>query len=358
MEINTKKAKFLMNDIKETEIPEFLRNTRSVREFHETVEGYQATPLISLEQYAKQVGVKNVYIKDESKRFGLNAFKGLGGVYAISEILKKHSADEFITATDGNHGRGVAWASALYGKKAHVYLPKGSKQCRVDAIRSFGAEAIVTDMCYDDTVRLVYEISREKGWCLVQDTSFLGYEEIPNLIGRGYTTIYEELNDINPTHLFLQCGVGTFAGSILGCFARDGRLPITTIVEPFSAACAYESARAGIPTPVYDGETIMAGLNCGEVSLNVWPVLKAFSRCFAKCSDDVAKEGMRILAKEKIISGESGSAGFAMFNYIIKDAPEVADILGLNENSIVLCINTEGDTDPDNYAEIIKEKTI
>ena len=189
----------------------------------------------------------------------------------------------------------------------------------------------------------------------MQDTAFEGYNEIPAVIARGYTTIYEELNGLKPTHLFLQCGVGTFAASILGAFARDKILPVTTVVEPVSAACAYESAKNGVPSPVYGGNTIMAGLNCGEVSLEAWPILKAFSRCFAKCSDEVAKRGMRELAKEHIVSGESGCAGFAAFSYIAQHIPQMREALGIDENSVVLCINTEGDTDPENYLKIINE---
>ena len=243
--------------------------------FHQTIPGYAPTPLVSLDHLAQRLGVAQVLVKDESRRFGLNAFKALGGSYAMArclgqrlgwpeekltfealmapEVREKLGELTFVTATDGNHGRGVAWAARQLGHKSVVYMPKGSARERLDNIRAQGAQAEITDLNYDDAVRLDNRVGKEHGWILVQDTAWPGYEEIPAWIMEGYTTIawelFQQLEDLGgqmPTHLFLQAGVGSFAGAILGSFAaRLGKdCPITCIVEPDRADCLYRSARA------------------------------------------------------------------------------------------------------------------
>jgi len=256
--------KILKNENYRTDtLPEFLSESAvsHIRKFHETLPGYRATPLLRLDSLAVKLGVKRIYVKDESKRFGLNAFKGLGGIYAVTKILcrelgldinqisfsdlqtpeikNKIKEIVFITATDGNHGRGVAWAASQYGCKSYIYMTKGTAQSRVDAIKAVGAEdVVVTDMNYDDTVRLAAKLADENGWKLTQDTAWEGYEEVPAWITQGYTTMGAELLDqlrldgiVKPTHLFLQAGVGSYAGSILGYFANrfGGTPPVTTI---------------------------------------------------------------------------------------------------------------------------------
>ena len=272
--------------------------------FHKTIPGYAPTPLVSLDHLARKLGVTQVLVKDESKRFGLNAFKALGGSYAMArclgqrlgwpeekltfealmapEVREKLGELTFVTATDGNHGRGVAWAARQLGHKSVVYMPKGSAQERLDNIRAQGAQAEITDLNYDDAVRLANRMGQEHGWILVQDTAWPGYEEIPAWIMEGYTTIawelFQQLEDLGgrmPTHLFLQAGVGSFAGAMLGSFAaRMGKdCPITCIVEPDRADCLYRSARAadGQLHPV-TGEmnSMMAGLCCGEPCTISW----------------------------------------------------------------------------------------
>jgi diaminopropionate ammonia-lyase len=276
-------------------LPEFLSEAAvsHIRSFHETVPVYRATPLVRLDDLADRLGVKRVYVKDESKRFGLNAFKGLGGIYAVTKILcgelgldiRKVSYSDlqmpeirekikdivFVTATDGNHGRGVAWAASRYGCKSYIYMTKGTARSRVDAVKAVGAEDVfVTDLNYDDTVRLAAKYAEENGWILTQDTAWEGYEEIPRWITQGYTTMGAEILDQlrldgapKPTHLFLQAGVGSFAGSLLGYFANrfEGAPPATVIVEPLNVACVFKSALAadGKPHAVVGlQETIMA----------------------------------------------------------------------------------------------------
>ncbi|HWQ78622.1 MAG TPA: diaminopropionate ammonia-lyase [Anaerovoracaceae bacterium] len=378
-------------------LPEFLSEAAvsHIRSFHETVPGYKATPLTRLDNLAGKLGVKRVYVKDESKRFGLNAFKGLGGVYAVTKVLcgelgldagkisfsdlqtpeikKKIKDIVFITATDGNHGRGVAWAANQYGCKSYIYMTKGTVRSRVDAVKAAGAEeVVVTDVNYDDTVRLAAKLADENGWKLTQDTAWDGYEEIPRWITQGYSTMGAEILDQlrldgagKPTHLFLQAGVGSFAGGILGYFANrfGGRPPITAVVEPVNVACVFESALAGDGNPhAVTGiqETIMAGLNCGEPCLTTWGVLRDWASFYAACPDFVTAKGMRTLANPfgndpRIVSGESGAVGLGLLALLMEreDMAEAREIMGLDENSVVLLVSTEGDTDPDGYYDVV-----
>lgn len=389
---------FIRNDnLSEGEGPEFLsvENTESVRHLHHSVSAYQETPLVSLSSLSKKMGVKGIYVKDESYRFGLNAFKGLGGIYALTcviceklgfniqtvdfsslqepEIKTKVSDMIFVTATDGNHGRGVAWAAAQLGCKAYVYMPKGSSEIRAQAIRNTGkAEASITDMGYDDTVRYAQRVSEENGWTLIQDTSWPGYEKVPKWIIQGYTTMaYEAVKQLeaygenSPTHIFLQAGVGAMAGGVTGFMANyyEGHRPTIVIAEPDEVACIFESARKKDGEPheaVGNGITIMAGLNCGEPCTVTWPILRDFASYYAACPDYVAARGMRQLAApagadRKVISGESGAVTMGLLTMLM-ESPELESQkyrMGLDENSVILLFNTEGDTDPESYDKIV-----
>ncbi|MBE6973584.1 MAG: diaminopropionate ammonia-lyase [Ruminococcaceae bacterium] len=358
--------------------------------FHATLPGYAPTPLVKLDGLAKEIGVGAVYLKDESKRFGLNAFKALGGSWAIADYLKDTLGLEgevtfdtlrtalagrepitFITATDGNHGRGVAWTARVLGQKAVVYMPKGSAAERLENIRAQGAQAKITEYNYDDTVRLAARDGEENGWVLVQDTAWPGYETIPTRIVQGYGTlaleIVEQLRDRGedvPTHLFLQGGVGSFAGAVLGCMveAYGKDYPITTIMEPNKADCIYRSAAADdgkLHFVTGDMDTIMAGLACGEPCTVVWPVLNSYADAFVSCDDETAAEGMRLLGKSAgddpvVISGESGAVGAGLLERIMSGRhEELRRALKLNETSRVLLVSTEGDTDRENYRKIV-----
>lgn len=390
--------KILKNDNYHTDtLPAFLTESAvsHIRRFHETLPGYRATPLLRLDGLAQKLGVKHIYVKDESKRFGLNAFKGLGGVYAVTKVLcrelgldirrisfsdlkttemkEKIKDIVFVTATDGNHGRGVAWAANQYGCKSYVYMTKGTAQSRVDAVKAVGAEdVVVTNLNYDDTVRLAARLAEENGWKLTQDTAWEGYEEIPEWITQGYTTMGAEILDQlrldgikKPTHLFLQAGVGSYAGSILGYFANrfDGQPPVTTIAEPVNVSCIFESALAGDGKPhAVPGiqETIMAGLNCGEPCLTTWGILRDLSSFYAACPDFVTAKGMRTLAAPfgsdpKIISGESGAVGVGLLTLLMEseDLKEAREMMGFDADSVIVLISTEGDTDPVNYYDVI-----
>ncbi len=352
-----------------------LAEAKKVAAFHRSIAIYEPTPLINLKNLAAHLGAEGIYIKDESHRFGLNAFKALGGSYCISRILEKRRAagilekPVFVTATDGNHGRGVAWAASREGCRSVVYMPRGSARERLDNIKKAGADAFILDMIYDDTVRFATKQAEEKGWILVQDTAWEGYEEYPELIMQGYLTMgleaIRQLGDVRPTHLFLQAGVGSMTGALAGFFASyygDDR-PVTITVEPNAADCMYETALAAdgrLHATKGNLKTIMAGLACGEPCLLAWDILKDYADYAVSMPDEVAAKGMRMLANplpgdERIISGESGAscAGLAFAALSAPSLAEFKEEIGLDEDSVVLCYSTEGATDRQNYMDIV-----
>ncbi len=388
--------KVIINNAEKKEKPTFLSRAEAEKalRFHQTIAEYRPTPLVSLEHLAGWLGVAGIYIKDESKRFGLNAFKALGGTYAMAKIISRKlglsdqeldfgylSSPEarekagqitFVTATDGNHGLGVAWGARRLGQKAVVYLPKGTAQARVDVIQETGSEALVTEMNYDDTVRLAMRKAEEKGWHLVQDSAWEGYTGVPTWIMQGYMTmIYEALEQIResklklPTHIFLQCGVGSMPAAVLGFLVNDGETEDikAVILEPHNAACVYHSAaqKDGKRHAVGgDLETIMAGLACGVPNLLAWEILRDFSFAFVSLEDFFAARGMRLLGHPsgndpRIISGESGAVGIGLLSLLMEKAElaPVREQLGFAADSRVLVLNTEGDTDPKNYRDVI-----
>ncbi len=366
----------------------------NVYRFHKSFPEYEETPLHELGELARHMGVGNILVKDESYRFGLNAFKVLGGSYAIaryiaqvlglsndemtfdmlkSEEVKARLGDvTFVTATDGNHGRGVAWAASQLGQKSVVFMPKGSSQIRLENIKKEGAQASILDVNYDDAVRFATQYADDNKGIFVQDTAWDGYEEIPTWIMQGYTTLAQEALEQmqakaihKPTHIFLQAGVGSFASSVLGYFAdifKEDR-PVCAILEPDQAACIYESARLGDGQPHAvkgDLNTIMAGLACGEPSTISWWILRDYADLYASCSDAVAELGMRVLGNplrgdSQIISGESGAVGMGFLKAVMEDVryESIKEKLDLNADSVILIISTEGDTDADHYRKVV-----
>lgn len=378
------------------DVPAALRAeaTEGAWRFHHTLTDYAPTPLRALDGLAGALGLGKVFIKDESYRFGLNAFKGLGGIYALSRAaaralglpedlafsdLQKPELQErlhqlvFVTTTDGNHGRGVAWAAHRLGCEAHVFLPKGSAQARAQAILDVGAaEATILPLSYDDAVRYAAQQAEERGWLLIQDTSWPGYETVPGWIVQGYTTLAHEavaqLREAGveaPTHVFLQAGVGAMAGGVLAHLADHygEKKPRFAVVEPEDIPCIFASAAAG------DGEahpylaekqTIMAGLNCGEPCLITWPVLRDLADWYFACPDAVTEEGMRLLGRPvagdpAVVSGESGAVTAGLLRRLCTRPALAAwrEKMGLDENAVVLLISTEGDTDPEAYQKIL-----
>ncbi|MDU2198577.1 MAG: diaminopropionate ammonia-lyase, partial [Peptostreptococcaceae bacterium] len=357
---------------------EFLRDKEisKVKGFHESIPQYERTPLVKLENLAKMLGVKGVYLKDESYRFGLNAFKVLGGSFAMAKYMadklgkdiselpyEKLISDEvrnelgditFFTATDGNHGRGVAWTANKLKQKSVVYMPKGSSLIRLNNIKAEGAKASITELNYDDAVRLATEDAAKVGGLVVQDTAWEGYEDIPAWIMQGYGTMakeaVEQLSEYGverPTHVFIQAGVGSLAGAVQGYMAaKFEECPITVVVEADKADCFYKSAEAGDGKPRFVGgdmQTIMAGLACGEPNTIGFEILKNYSEAFISAPDWVSAKGMRILGNplvgdEKVISGESGAVTTGTLVSIMQDESlaELRKALKLDENSKVL----------------------
>lgn len=358
------------------------------RAFHERMPGYQPTPLYMLPALASALGIGHILVKDESQRFGLNAFKILGGAYAVAHcVCEKYGLNiddfsfadggpelpasmTFATTTDGNHGRGIAWAAKALGQHAVIYMPKGSSDERVRHITDLGAECIVTELNYDDTVRLTMEMAQQNGWQIVQDTAWPGYEKIPAWIMQGYATLaVEAVAQIadnqwpNPSHVLLQAGVGAMAAGVLDYLVNYYGVQQlhAIIVEPDRADCLYRSALQGNTVNV-SGElnTMMAGLACGEPNPLGWPCLRDNARQFISCEDGVAALGMRVLGNPlagdpRIISGESGAVCLGVLAAILHhpDKQQWLARLGLDKTSCVLVINTEGDTDRQHYRDVV-----
>ena len=370
-------------------------NVTKANEFHKSFPQYSVTPLQKLSALASYLGVKGIYCKDESYRFGLNAFKVLGGSYAMGRYIAKElgrdisqlpynvlSSDKlreefgqatFFTATDGNHGRGVAWAAKRLGQKAVVRMPKGTTKTRFDNIAKEGAEVTIEEVNYDDCVRMAAaEAAKTEHGIIVQDTAWAGYEEIPSWIMQGYGTLVLEAdkqlkkNGVDrPTHVFVQAGVGSLAGAVVGYFAHKYKEnpPVMVVCEASAADCLYRSAvqaDGNLVNVTGDLQTIMAGLACGEGNTIGWDILKNHVTVFASCPDWMSAKATRIYANPlendpHIISGESGSVplGLAYTALHDEDAKDLKEALKLDENSNILVISTEGDTDPVRYREIV-----
>lgn len=372
-----------------------LENVSKARAFHQSFPQYSVTPLANLSGMAKRLGLGGLFVKDESYRFGLNAFKVLGGSFAMARYIAEETGKDvsevnfdyltsdrlahdfgqatFFTATDGNHGRGVAWAAKRLHQKAVVHMPKGTTKTRYDNIAKEGAQVTIEDLNYDDCVRLAAkEASETEHGVIVQDTAWEGYEKIPSWIMQGYGTMAAEAADqlreleVNrPTHVFIQAGVGSLASAMVGYFTNlfPDNPPKFVIMEAAAAACLYKGAVAADGDPrIVGGDllTIMAGLACGEPNTIGWDILRNHATAFTSCPDWVSAKGMRMLAAPvkgdpAVTSGESGAVGMGVISSIMSD-PAYADLkaeLGLGRDSKVLLFSTEGDTDPVRYREVV-----
>ena len=391
-----------------------LENVEAARSFHQSFPQYDVTPLAKLDALAGELGLKNLAVKDESYRFGLNAFKVLGGSFAMAnyiagkigrpvsemtydyltsdELARDFGQATFFTATDGNHGRGVAWAANKLGQRAVVHMPKGSVKSRFDNIAAEGAEVTIEDVNYDECVRMAAaEAAACENGVIVQDTAWDGYEEIPSWIMEGYGTMASEAAEQyaaagverpthvfvqageaaeqyaaagveRPTHVFVQAGVGSLAGGVVGYFTNlfPDNPPTFVVMEADTAACLYKGALAGDGDPrIVDGDmpTIMAGLACGEPNTLGWDILRNHVSVFVSCPNWVAAKGLGAPKKgdPRVISGESGAVGAGLITTLM-ESDEYADLreaIGLTEESSVLLFSTEGDTDPVNYQKVV-----
>ncbi|MDW7671868.1 MAG: diaminopropionate ammonia-lyase [Bacillota bacterium] len=374
-----------------------LDEVKKAKSFHESFPQYCETPLAHLENLAAYLGISDIFVKDESYRFGLNAFKVLGGSYAIAryiaretgkdvseldyatltseELNKEFGQATFFTATDGNHGRGVAWAANKLGQKAVVYMPKGTTKARLENIQKEKAIVTIEELNFDECVRLaVAESAKTTQGIVVQDTAWNGYEDIPAWIMQGYSTMVLEADAQmhqagidRPTHVFIQAGVGSLAGTVQGYFVNKypGNPPVVVTVEANAADCLYKSAvekDGKIRCVEGEMQTIMAGLACGEPNILAWDILMNHTAVFVSCPDWVTTRGMRISAAPlkgdlPIVSGESGAVGLGLLATIMKDDSyrDLRDAIGLDSDSKVLLFSTEGDTDPERYKNIVWE---
>ncbi|MGX8008187.1 diaminopropionate ammonia-lyase [Mesorhizobium sp. ORM8.1] len=344
------------------------------------------TPLHALPALAGELGIAALHVKDEGQRLGLGSFKALGGAYAVIRLVLEEAGKRlgrdvdvaeigdakvrqiasgmiFVCATDGNHGRSVAQGAGLVGARSVIFVHAGVSRERVEAIARLGAEIVEVEGGYDHAVREVARVGAERGWKIVSNTSWPGYERIPGLVMQGYTVIVREaLRHLAepPTHVFLQAGVGGLAAAIAGHLAilLGLKRPKTVVVEPTRSACIYASAEAGRPATIpHRGSTVMTMLECAEPSLIAWRVLSRVGDAFMTVEEEDAVAVMNRLARPKgndaaIVAGESGGAGLAG---LIRAAGDIGmrAALGLDAASRVLIINSEGATDPDRYAELV-----
>ncbi len=344
--------------------------------------GYEPTPLLALDDIAKAARVAAVHWKDEAPRFGLGSFKALGGAYAVAKLLigelarrdiaphastaeleagaHRHAAQAITVtcATDGNHGRSVAWGARRFGCACVIFVHEAVSQGRRDAIAKYGAEIRVVPGTYDDAVRECARTAEREAWFVVSDTSWEGYTEIPRDVMQGYRLMAEEAAGqlpAPPTHAFVPGGVGGVAAAVsVQLRARFGAAPRLVVAEPEKAACLLASAEAGRPVPVRgELDTLMAGLACGEPSLLAWQELERGAFAFAAVADDSAVDAMRLLARRAppLVAGESAVAGLAAFLLAASD-PLSRAMLGLDADSRVLLFGTEGATDPALYARL------
>lgn len=355
--------------------------------------GYAPTPLRRLDGLAAAVGVDRLWYKDEASRFGLGSFKALGGAYAVARVLIEHierktgetgvttedllagkyrdlTSEITVTcATDGNHGRSVAWGARQFGCRCVIYIHATVSAGREQAIAGYGASVVRTEGNYDDSVRRAGIDAERHGRIVVSDTSYPGYMEIPRHVMEGYVLMAEEAieqlegvspSPMRPTHVLIPGGVGGFAAAVGAAFWRryGSRRPRLIVVEPEQAACIHASVAAGQPTPVEgDLETIMAGLACGEVSLLAWEILAEGLDDVLVVPDNAAADCMRLLAvgvggDSPLVAGESAVAGLAGL-LVAQDYPDVWSALKLGPDSRVLLFGSEGATDPDVYRQIV-----
>lgn len=351
--------------------------------------GYAPTPLRSLPGLAREAGIDRLWYKDEGARFALGSFKVLGGAYAVLRLLAREvtarvpgvpvTALDLVvgrygsvtrpitvtTATDGNHGRSVAWGAQVFGCNCVIYVPAACSEGRRKAIGAYGAKVVVVEGLYDDAVRRAAQDAAENGWFVVSDTSYTGYMDIPRDVMQGYTVMVEEAvsqlpASERPTHVFIQGGVGALPAAVCGHLWESwGRQrPRLVVVEPHTADCLYQSALAGRPAAAAgDLDTVMAGLACGEVSLLAWAILERGADDFLTIGDAVAVETMRKLAAgahggRPVVAGESGVAGLAGL-LAAAAVPEIRAGLGLAPDARVLVFGTEGATDPEVYRTLV-----
>jgi diaminopropionate ammonia-lyase len=372
-----------------------IETARLARRLHSQIPGYHMTRLAALPSLANMLGVGGIYVKDEGERMELNSFKVMGGSFALfryfqdrlnlkdeqlsfeyltsDAIKEKLGTITFASATDGNHGRGIAWASKMLGHKCMIYVHSETSEARIEAIKDYGATVKIIEGNYDHAVHQCVRDAQTNGWEVISDTSWDGYTEVPTRIMQGYTTMLLETQKQfssqgidYPTHIFVQAGVGALAAAVIGFYSalcNGEKTPKFIVVEPDQAGCIFETAKhddGKIHNVDGSLSTIMAGLACGEPSPLAWDILKECADVFVEVPDYVAARGMRIMATPlkgdpMIISGESGAVTLgALFQLLtLSGNDELKEYLNFNHDSNILFINTEGNTDPKSFRQII-----
>jgi diaminopropionate ammonia-lyase len=327
--------------------------------------GYFPTPLIELNKLSKELNLNKIFYKDESKRFNLKSFKALGGAYAVEKVSKGNKNIIVATATAGNHGRSVAWGAKRLNLKCKIFISEFVSDARGEAMAALGADVVKVKGNYEKSLIECIKQSTDNNWKIVQDVAWNDYMVVPKFTMAGYAVMMKEIvNQINQnkiSHIILQAGVGGMAGAMIAGVARYlDNVPVTIIVEPDSAACVMESIKIGkIKKIDIKRESLMGGMSCGEVSLVPWQILKnSVKYCISLPDDDIAKT-MKLLGNanfsdEKIIAGENSAPGVISLIASCEDE-KIKKKLGLNNNSNILLIGCEGDTDQAMYQKLINQ---
>ena len=328
-------------------------------------EGYSPTPLIDLNKLNNELGFKNIYYKDEDKRFELKSFKALGGAFAVNKIADEKGDITVATATAGNHGRSVAWGAQRLGLKCKIFISEFVSETRAEAMRNLNADIIRVKGNYDASLKECIKQSNLNNWEIVQDVSWEGYKEVPKLIMAGYTImikeIIDQINNDKITHVFLQAGVGGMAAAMIAGFAKfTDNIPKFIIVEPKNANCVFKSVENNKPTSInIIEETIMGGMSCGDVSTVAWEILKNSTNNCLTITDDAISTTVALLSEaklsdERIVAGECAVPGIIALIGLSKNK-EYLNKLSLNSNSKILLFGCEGLTDAEMYKKLLDD---
>ena len=369
LHLNQKFTKFINNDNFEFDRSKILKILKSnlLDDAYKTIsrwQKYKPTPLESLSKLSKELGLKNIFYKDESKRFGLKSFKALGGAYAVEKITKGKNDVIVSTATAGNHGKSVAWGARNLGLNCKIFISENVSETRAKEMRNFGAEVIRVEGNYENSLNVCKEESKKNNWEIIQDVAWPDYELVPKLTMAGYSTMIKEISvQTNEyiTHIFLQAGVGGMAaGLIAGVANYFKKVPKIIIVEPENANCVMQSIENNTPTNVdIKKESIMGGMSCGDVSLVPWQILKnSVNNCISVSdkfvSQTVAMLADKVLSDISIVGGECSTPGITSLISCCNNE-ETMSVLEINKNSNILLIGCEGSADLELYQKLLNE---
>ena len=326
-------------------------------------EGYSPTPLEKLNNLAYELELRNIFYKDESRRFNLKSFKALGGAYAVEKISKIKKNITVSTATAGNHGRSVAWGAKRLGLNCKIFISEFVSESRAEAMRFFGAEVFRVKGNYDNSLKECIKQSKANGWEIVQDVAWEEYEVVPKLTMAGYSVMMKEISDQlkknKITHIFLQAGVGGMAAAMIaGCARYLENIPNIIIVEPESADCVLKAVQKNKIVKIdIKKESLMGGMSCGEVSLIPWKIINNNSNYCISIPDDKISDTIKLLANssfgdKRLVGGECATPGIISLIASCNDN-KLKEKLKLNKNSQVLLLGCEGDVDEELYKKLL-----